>query len=89
MGFLTLCYSTLLLIKEGAEFSQLEKSSSYSLLVTHALPSFLTSLAFYAFFELPTTPTTFLLTTSTSSVFFSFPTVLTSTSTSSKFGFFF
>lgn len=56
LGFLTLYYSTLLFVKGAESLSQIQKSSSsYSLLVTHALSSTLlfifSSLAFYAFFE--------------------------------------
>ena len=48
LGFLTLYYSTLLFVKGAEGLSQIQKpSSSYSLLVTHALSS---TLLFYLFF---------------------------------------
>ena len=48
LGFLTLYYSTLLFVKGAESLSQIQKpSSSYSLLVTHALSS---TLLFYLFF---------------------------------------
>lgn len=48
LGFLTLYYRTLLFVKGAESLSQIQKSSSsYSLLVTHALSS---TLLFYLFF---------------------------------------